>query len=864
MKLRRITLQLLSLLFCISVSGVETDMEAVNKLASYMKEIKNASNFIPQEKAYLHIDNTSYYQGDNIWFKCYIENFSLNGAEQFSKTLYVDLLNPGGEVIDKRVLEIKDGQCNGDFQLSRLPFYSGFYEIRAYTKYMLNFGEDAIFSRLLPVFDKPDKDGNFEEKNMMSYGTGKFPKFREKPQKDKKVNLKFFPEGGSLVQGLMSKVAFEATDELGTPIDISSSVTNANGEDVSFSTTYEGRGIFSYIPGSGKQRATVEYEGRRYQFDLPSALPVGLVMNIDNLSSPDSIEIEILKNKNTPECEVGMVVINRGKPQFYSLIYVSDDGRVNFKVDKSKLLSGVSQIILFNSNGEILCDRLIFTNKNKDNLNIKAKAGKAVYEPYEMVDMEFTVTNEQGNIVPASFSLSVRDGMDEIDHKHNIMTDFLLMSEIKGYVRNPSYYFESDDFAHRENLDLLMMVQGWRRHTWRKIPGIESVDAKHLPEQGIETKGKVVTFGKNVPKSGVDLELVLYKAYDEEQKEQMNDGSAGESYRHDLVTDKNGEFSFVSDFYDRWDMVFLVTEKGKLKDYRVTIDKFAPPSPRSYQYAEMHADVVMEENYAEDEDIDEDASDVEIDSVLVAYNDLFDNKDIDKKLHELPEVTVSAKKRSKEKDIYNNRSKSIAYYDANQIIDDIIDQNKFIGNNVHDVLMNTNDNFKLLRSASEYLMYKGKMPIIVVNYVPLVPETFYLYKNTGIDNIKSIYINEDVPTMKQYLSIPMVTLESIQANFSCVVFIETYDEGSVSTEAGKGIRRTWLNGYHGSKEFYSPDYSELPCPEPDYRRTLYWNPSVTTDDNGKASVSFYNNSRCEKFKISAETLAKNGLIGIYK
>ena len=863
MEFRKIFLQLLFLLICLGVSGEKTDVDIVNKLASYMKEIRNASSFIPQEKVYLHLDNTGYFQDDNIWFKCYVENFSLNGAEQFSKTLYVDLLNPGGEVIDKRVLEIKDGQCHGDFKLSRLPFYSGFFEIRAYTKYMLNFGEDAVFSRLIPVFDKPEEEGNFEEKNMLSYGTGKFPVFRKKPQKEKKVNLKFFPEGGDLVQGIRSRVAFEATDEFGNPIEIIGSVANENGEEVSFNTTYEGRGVFSYIPGKNKQKATVDYDGKKYQFDLPSALPVGLVMNINNLSSADSIEIEILKNRNTPECEVGMVVINRGKPQFYSLILVSDDGFVNFKVDKSKLLSGVSQIILFNSNGEIICDRLVFTNKSLDNLNIKAKAEKAVYEPYEMVDMEFTVTNEQGNIVPASFSLSVRDGMDEIDHKHNIMTDFLLMSEIKGYVRNPSYYFESDDFAHRENLDLLMMVQGWRRHTWRKIPGIESVDAKYLPEQGIETNGKVVTFGKNVPKPGVDIELVLFKEYDEEQKEQLNNGFAGDYIRLFLLTDNKGEFSFVSDFYDRWDMVFLITEKDKLKDYRVTIDKFVPPAPRSYQYAEMHADVVKEEYDFENEYDSEKMTDIEIDSIFVAYNELFDNIDIDKKVHELPEVTVTAKKKSRADDIYNNRSKSIAYYDANQIIDDMIDQNKNIGNNILDVIMNTNNNFKRIRSnTSESLIYKGKMPMIIVNHVPMVIESYSTYRNTGIDNIKSIYINEDLATMIKYAD-SRFSHSEVAAMFSCVVFIETYAEGSVSTEAGKGIRRTKLNGYHHSKEFYSPDYAELP-PDQDYRRTLYWNPSVVTDNDGKANISFYNNSRCKKFSISAETLTQQGLIGLYK
>ena len=86
---------------------------------------------------------------------------------------------------------------------------------------------------------------------------------------------------------------------------------------------------------------------------------------------------------------------------------------------------------------------------------------------------------------------------------------------------------------------------------------------------------------------------------------------------------------------------------------------------------------------------------------------------------------------------------------------------------------------------------------------------------------------------------------------------------SFYTFAGKGVRQTKLEGYSRSKEFYSPDYSEPPS-EPDYRRTLYWNPSVIPDDNGKVTIQFYNNSRCKKLSISAESITSQGLTGLYQ
>ena len=95
------------LLFCLKASGQEPD-SVLNKLTQFIRATDQFSQYIPHEKVYLHFDNTSYYQGDNIWFTCYVVTSELHQATELSKTLYVELLNPGGEIVDKRVLKIED------------------------------------------------------------------------------------------------------------------------------------------------------------------------------------------------------------------------------------------------------------------------------------------------------------------------------------------------------------------------------------------------------------------------------------------------------------------------------------------------------------------------------------------------------------------------------------------------------------------------------------------------------------------------------------------------------------------------------------------------------------------------------------
>lgn len=57
------------------------------------------------------------------------------------------------------------------------------------------------------------------------------------------------------------------------------------------------------------------------------------------------------------------------------------------------------------------------------------------------------------------------------------MTNLLLESEIKGFVETPDYYFESDDQHHRDALDLLLMIQGWRRYNWYEIGSSKHIHA---------------------------------------------------------------------------------------------------------------------------------------------------------------------------------------------------------------------------------------------------------------------------------------------------------------------------------------------------------------------------------------------------
>ena len=91
------------------------------------------------------------------------------------------------------------------------------------------------------------------------------------------------------------------------------------------------------------------------------------------------------------------------------------------------------------------------------------------------------------------------------------------------------------------------------------------------------------------------------------------------------------------------------------------------------------------------------------------------------------------------------------------------------------------------------------------------------------------------------------------------VRIYLYTHKKFTTATQKGLRRTYFQGFNIPSTFQMEDYSVLP-PMADFRRTIYWNPRVETDAQGKATVEFYNNSTCQNMYLSAEGMTPDGTI----
>lgn len=428
-----------------------------------------------QEKVYINTDNNCYFIGDTIWYKAYVLRADDLMPTNMSRMLYVELLSPDGVVVERQRVVVSDTAYTcGQFALKD-SLYSGYYELRAYTKWMLNFNVnhrmyttddvalfynnamaydyyrdwDGLYSRVLPVYSKPQQAGDYDGKYMYER-----PKMETPFAKKVKLLCSFYPEGGQLVEGLRSRVAFEVTDQDGQAVTVSGRL--ADGTPVK--SGYMGRGTFFFTPADTTEATvTFRWNGDDYKFKLPKAVEVGAVvgrqMTADSLLTPS---FTLAARGCQP---AAWAVLCRGKLYAFERL----GSATTISPDEAELPTGVNELMVFDADGNVLADRLFFVNHHDMSAPVKVTTDKLDYDPYEPIHFSVSAPDAAGRTV----SVALRDihTDDPTYNDGNMMTDMLLSSDLKGFIASPAYYFERDDGAHREALDLLMMVQGWRKYT---------------------------------------------------------------------------------------------------------------------------------------------------------------------------------------------------------------------------------------------------------------------------------------------------------------------------------------------------------------------------------------------------------------
>lgn len=106
----------------------------------------------PQEKLYLHTDKPAYVAGDTIWFRAHVVDAASHLPVSVSRYVYVELADQADSVIYRVKIRVNDSIYSGYLPLE-LTIPQDNYHLRAYTPFMKNLPQEALFDMSLQVYN---------------------------------------------------------------------------------------------------------------------------------------------------------------------------------------------------------------------------------------------------------------------------------------------------------------------------------------------------------------------------------------------------------------------------------------------------------------------------------------------------------------------------------------------------------------------------------------------------------------------------------------------------------------------------------------------------------------------------------------
>jgi hypothetical protein len=694
----------------------------------------------------------------------YIVNTNDNKPINLSKVAYVELLDREQKPVLQEKIAVDRGTGDGSVYLP-LSLGSGIYRLRAYTSWMKNFNADYFFEKPVTIVN-PQKGLTVYTPPLRNY------------------DIQFFPEGGELVKGMQSRVAFRIVDQAGRGLNCRGIVVSNTGDTITaFQSLTFGMGSFSFKPEQGNvYKAIIQSEDTTIETQLPDALNEGYVLKVNSV---DNSKLEISVSTNVRSAGMIYVFIHSRLVPDISREVELTNGVAKWIVDKSNLGPGISQITIFNSAKQPVCERLFF-QKPSQRLIIQPAIKEQQFSSRKKVEITINSMDELKKPVVANMSVSIfrLDSLQKME-SGNIENYFWLTSDLKGNIESPEYYFSENNPDLNEATDNLMLTHGWRKFNWQDILQHSKPVYSFIPEyRGHIICGKITNkrTGKPVP------DMLAYLSVP---------GSRVQLYVS--KSDSTGQvYFYTKDFYGPNEII-LQTEGGKDADYNLEIispfaDKF---SSKELPYLSLSPDM----------------------------HDLLTD-------HSTSTQVLNHFDGEKLKRFVSPVNDSAAFYggaDISYLLDNYTrfsTMEEVLREYVHEVLVRRQkDDYRFIVADVDNKLFLDN-PLTLLDGVPVFdPNKIIKYDPLKVQKIDII--------KRKYFYGPLIS--------NGIVNFITYQ---ADTSASPDLYPAGLeyDGLQYQREFFSPVYEtqdEFSSRLPDFRNVLYWSPNIQTTSLGKTEISFY-------------------------
>ena len=837
-------------------------------------------NNYPQEKLYLHLDKPYYAASERIYWKGYLINAISHAPHTGSNFIYVELINNNNQILNKFKIKRKNGSFHGSILLPvNIPI--GNYYLRAYTQWMMNAGEEYFYFHKFRVGNLLDRSIQtsirYEEGNREGYCTVviRFTNEQNKPLPDIRVEnwivveqkkekrylrktnangeiyfdmvnshgskstievafkdspyqynkifqvpllgnmkhkfaLSFFPEGGDLLDGCNQRIAFKAQQSDGNSCELQGYLLNNSGDTISaIRTEHDGMGIIAFTPSANeKYKVIASRDSSLYrEFYLPEVKTKGTQLSVYHRKG--IIRYNILKARyNQWQDTLYLVGHTRGNYSFF-LPLTTDNTSGRFS--DSELKEGITELLLVDGTGTVLSRRLVFKSPDIQ-VNFAIKPFPTLTQQRKLIETPLCITDKTGSPIQTSLSVSLTDRNIVIPDSlaNDIRSTFLLTSELKGYIENPGYYFTTESLSTGHHVELLLLTHGWSRFSHANIARPPTIQVDHLMEVKQVITGKATKLlGGKAKKCPVVLIAPKQKI-------------SSISY-----TNEEGRFAFRDIEY--CDTVTFVVQ-ARSKAGRATV------------FLEIDSTAHFQPNNPFLGASEESSKYLEYDQII--HNAYLSGGGM-QAIH-LQEVTVVASKRDgsigdyagvSDSRVSGKRLADLKYVAGNGSAFDLLGKlsgTQVMGNNVR-------------------IFGRKHPPIILINEMQcLCEEGVIILNNLDANDIEAFELLKPESSTLYF---------GKQAKGGAIIVTLKPDAKLRSPSPGLALFTSL--GYHESAEFYHPVYQTPEQKEnekSDIRTTVYWNPNLQTDENGKATIRFYTPDNLIDPHLIIEGVSANGHI----
>lgn len=778
----------------------------------------------PQEKIYVQFDKPAYNTGETIWFKSYL--FAGIAPSAISRNFYAELIDPNGKVIQQKLFPIYEGSSAGSFDLpANLPNSTIIF--RAYTTWMLNFDTAFLFSKTIRILNKTTATTAGATASKTTASAKKTTAAAAEASNPAAVTLRFFPEGGDLVTGLESTVAFKATDEYGLPVTVEGVVKDPSGATVAGITTiHDGMGRFTIEPQEGKTYYAEwqDEKKQKHKTPLPAAKKTGVTLQCALGNNRQAFIVK--RSLESPDNLKTLYILGYFNQQvvYKARLNLRENFMVSGSIPLEGIPTGILQMTVFDANWKPLAERISFINKEDyffttqliPALKNTDRRGKNVL----VIDVPDTLK--------ANLSIAITDaGLSKTDpDADNIVSHLLLNSDLRGRVNNPYYYFTGNDDTVRSHLDLVMLTNGWRRYNWDDLAAGKLPEIKYPRENYLSIDANLTGVRPSQVPKNTQLNVFLEAKDSSRQLFLLSIDSSGRFRQDGLVF-----FDTVKVYYQFNNNKYLAN--NSVVNFTNGTWKGSPVvKPDSAWRVPMPLDTSILNR-----------------GQFFASEAARIKPELEKKVKTLETVTVKARQKSKEQ-IMDEKYTSGFFTGGDATSFDIANDPSAQGAyNIFQYLQGRVAGLQITTGAGgTQLMWRQARPALFLNEMPV--------DVTAIENIPVT----DIAYVKAFRP-PFFGATGGGAGGAIAIYTKKGGESTASNSSVGGLEKGRLAGYSSPKEFYSPDYSKESAANdvPDIRSTLYWAPYILTDKNThKVTLQFYNNDVSKRLRIVLEGMNEDG------